>query len=108
MNTNVANEIFTTDMAENANEEKYPTIHSSYDKSMYETNAGIYANGSNMKLITPVKNTNNIVKGTKGKTSIFTGKDTSETIPEKRTMKGSVKICVARDVEIKEIILCEI
>ena len=77
---------------ENEGDEKYPTTNNSYLSNAYATKAGRYATVTVMKLMTPVRNTNNIVKGIKGRTSAFTGSETNETTPEKRMMNGSVKI----------------
>ena len=61
-------------------------------KNTYETKAGRYAMTGLMKLIAPVRNTNNIVKGMRGRTKILVGSATNETIPENFIMNGSVKI----------------
>ena len=55
-----------------------------------------------MKLTAPVRNTNNIVKGIRGRTAILVGSATNETTPENLMMNGSVKTCVAIQVDIND------
>ena len=55
-----------------------------------------------MKLTAPVRNTNNIVKGIRGSTAILVGSATNETTPENLMMNGSVKTCVAIQVDIND------
>jgi hypothetical protein len=85
-------EILGREIAANESDEKMCTSESSYVRRMYETNENGIEKLGCMKLTTPQRHANNMVKGITGSTKIFTKSETREIIPDKCKIRGVTNI----------------